>query len=47
VHADPAIVVPGTDHIDPRSWHPTIYNFRHYFDIGEEVGWRSTSDTAD
>ena len=47
VHADPSIVVPGTDHIDPRSWHPTIYNFRHYFDIGEEVGWRSTSDTAD
>jgi flavin reductase (DIM6/NTAB) family NADH-FMN oxidoreductase RutF len=47
VHADPAIVVPGTDHVDPRSWHPTIYSFRHYFDIGDEVGWRATSDTAE
>jgi flavin reductase (DIM6/NTAB) family NADH-FMN oxidoreductase RutF len=47
VHADPAIVVPGTDHVDPRSWHPTIYSFRHYFDIGDEVGWRATSETAD
>jgi flavin reductase (DIM6/NTAB) family NADH-FMN oxidoreductase RutF len=47
VHADPAIVVPGTDHVDPRAWHPTIYSFRHYFDIGDEVGWRATSETAD
>ncbi|WP_198169783.1 flavin reductase family protein [Agromyces laixinhei] len=46
VHAAPEIVVPGTDHVDPNAWHPTIYSFRHYFDIGAEVGWRSTSDTA-
>ena len=47
VHADPTIVVPGTDHVDPRAWHPTVYSFRHYFDIGDEVGWRATSETAD
>ena len=47
VHAAPEIVVPGTDHVDPRAWHPTIYSFRHYFDIGAEVGWRATSETAD
>ncbi|MBM7505959.1 flavin reductase family protein [Agromyces aurantiacus] len=46
VHADPAIVVPGTEHVDPRAWHPTIYSFRHYFDIGAEVGWRATSETT-
>lgn len=46
VHADPAIVAPGTDHIDPRRWEPTIYSFRHYFGIGAEHGHRPTSDTA-
>jgi flavin reductase (DIM6/NTAB) family NADH-FMN oxidoreductase RutF len=46
VHADSSIVVPGTDHIDPGAWHPTIYSFRHYFNVGAEVGWRATSDTA-
>ncbi|MGW9630205.1 flavin reductase family protein [Agromyces sp. NPDC055520] len=45
VHAAREIVVPGTDHVDPRAWQPTIYSFRHYFGIGAEVGWRSTSDT--
>jgi len=46
VHADPAIVAPGTQHIDPRLWEPTIYSFRHYFGIGQEHGHRPTSDTA-
>ncbi|MDI6941897.1 flavin reductase family protein [Microbacterium barkeri] len=46
VHADPRIVAPGTDHIDPRLWEPTIYSFRHYFGIGGEHGHRPTSDTA-
>ncbi|MGC4173968.1 flavin reductase family protein [Demequina sp.] len=46
VHADPAIVAPGTQHIDPRAWEPTIYSFRHYFGIGQEHGHRPTSDTA-
>ncbi|MBL7257201.1 flavin reductase family protein [Paractinoplanes lichenicola] len=38
VHADPRIVVPGTDHVDPAAWNPLIYNFRHYFGLGEERG---------
>ena len=46
VHASPDIVVPGTNHIDPQSWAPTIYSFRHYFGLGTEHGFRPTSDTA-
>ncbi|WP_079150872.1 flavin reductase family protein [Streptomyces sparsogenes] len=38
VHADPRIVVPGTDHVDPASWSPLVYNFRHYFGLGPELG---------
>ncbi|NED89521.1 flavin reductase family protein, partial [Streptomyces sp. SID11233] len=38
VHADPALVVPGTDHIDPAAWSPLVYNFRHYFGLGPELG---------
>ncbi|MFI8849835.1 flavin reductase family protein [Streptomyces sp. NPDC053499] len=38
VHADPGIVVPGTDHIDPAAWSPLVYNFRHYFGLGPELG---------
>jgi len=26
------------DHIDPQSWQPLIYNFRHYFALGRELG---------
>ena len=46
VHASADIVVPGSDRIDPRSWEPTIYSFRHYFGLGAEHGFRPTSDTA-
>ncbi|MFD0163644.1 flavin reductase family protein [Streptomyces decoyicus] len=38
VHADPRIVVPGTDHVDPAAWSPLVYNFRHYFGLGPELG---------
>ncbi|MER5629041.1 flavin reductase family protein [Streptomyces nitrosporeus] len=38
VHADPGIVVPGTDHVDPGAWSPLLYNFRHYFGLGPELG---------
>ncbi|MFJ4438308.1 flavin reductase family protein [Streptomyces sp. NPDC088923] len=38
VHADPVLVVPGTDHIDPAAWSPLVYNFRHYFGLGPELG---------
>lgn len=37
VKADPDIIL--DDHyIDPAKWHPLIYNFRHYFGLGEERG---------
>jgi flavin reductase (DIM6/NTAB) family NADH-FMN oxidoreductase RutF len=38
VHADPEIVVAGTDHIDPRRWTPLLYVFRHYFGTGPDLG---------
>ncbi|MFI1094045.1 flavin reductase family protein [Streptomyces sp. NPDC020917] len=38
VHADSRIVLAGTDHIDPAAWSPLIYNFRHYFGLGPELG---------
>jgi len=46
VHASPEIVVPGTNYINPNTWQPTIYSFRHYFGLGPEHGFRPTSDTA-
>lgn len=45
VHADPEIVVEGTDHVDPGVWKPLIYNFRHYFGLGEELGRSYRSQT--
>ncbi|WP_371516420.1 flavin reductase family protein [Kitasatospora sp. NBC_01300] len=38
VHADPRIVVPGSQHVDPARWSPLIYNFRHYYGLGPELG---------
>jgi flavin reductase (DIM6/NTAB) family NADH-FMN oxidoreductase RutF len=45
VHADPAIVVPGTQHVDPAAWSPLVYNFRHYFGLGPELGHSFRSET--
>ncbi len=45
VHAAPEIVAEG-DHIDPRAWQPLIYSFKHYFGLGDEVGWTRSSPTA-
>jgi flavin reductase (DIM6/NTAB) family NADH-FMN oxidoreductase RutF len=45
VHADPRIVVPGTQHIDPAAWNPLIYNFRHYFGLGPELGQSFRTET--
>jgi hypothetical protein len=28
----------GEDCVDPAKWRPLIYNFRHYFGLGEELG---------
>jgi flavin reductase (DIM6/NTAB) family NADH-FMN oxidoreductase RutF len=46
VHADPRLVVPGTQHVDPGAWSPLIYNFRHYFGLGPELGHTYRSQTA-
>lgn len=45
VHADPDLVVDGTQHIDPARWSPLIYNFRHYFGLGPELGHTYRSQT--
>jgi flavin reductase (DIM6/NTAB) family NADH-FMN oxidoreductase RutF len=45
VHADPRIVIPGTQHIDPAEWSPLIYNFRRYFGLGPELGHTFRSET--
>jgi flavin reductase (DIM6/NTAB) family NADH-FMN oxidoreductase RutF len=45
VHADQRIVVPGTQHVDPERWSPLIYNFRHYFGLGTELGHTFRSET--
>ena len=45
VHADPRIVVPGSQHIDPARWSPLIYNFRHYYGLGQELGHTFRSQT--
>lgn len=38
VHAAPELVLPGTNHIDPGSWSPLLYLFRHYVAKGEHLG---------
>lgn len=45
VHADPRIIIPGTQHIAPDRWSPLIYNFRHYFGLGPELGHSFRSET--
>ncbi|MGV9349300.1 flavin reductase family protein [Streptomyces spiralis] len=45
VHADSSIVIPGTQHIDPTAWSPLVYNFRHYFGLGPELGHTFRSET--
>ncbi|MCX4649581.1 flavin reductase family protein [Streptomyces sp. NPDC058293] len=46
VHAAPRIVVSGSQHIDPAAWSPLIYNFRHYYGLGSELGHSFRSQTA-
>ena len=31
-------IITGTDHINPEKWSPLIYNFRHYYALGEHLG---------
>jgi flavin reductase (DIM6/NTAB) family NADH-FMN oxidoreductase RutF len=37
VHVAENLVV-GENYIDPAKWQPLIYNFRHYFGLGAELG---------
>ena len=37
VHVRKDFILKG-DYIDPAKWQPLIYNFRHYFGLGEELG---------
>ncbi|MDA8346616.1 MAG: flavin reductase family protein [Thermaerobacter sp.] len=37
IHAH-AAVVHDPQHINPVTWRPLIYSFRHYFTLGEELG---------
>jgi len=46
VHADPRILKPGTGLPDPRRWSPLVYEFRHFFTTGEEMGHLPGSLTA-
>jgi flavin reductase (DIM6/NTAB) family NADH-FMN oxidoreductase RutF len=46
VHAAHELVVPGTEHVDPGAWSPLIYNFRHYFGLGAQLGHTFRSETA-
>lgn len=45
VHADPRVLVAGTHHIDPAAWSPLVYNFRHYFGLGPELGHSYRTET--
>lgn len=44
VHAHPTLVV-DERHIAPQRWHPLIYNFRHYFGLGPELGKTFRAET--
>jgi flavin reductase (DIM6/NTAB) family NADH-FMN oxidoreductase RutF len=37
VHVRRDFVLEG-DYVDPLKWQPLIYNFRHYYGLGEELG---------
>lgn len=37
VHAAPQLVA-DERHVNPTAWQPLIYNFRHYFGLGERLG---------
>jgi flavin reductase (DIM6/NTAB) family NADH-FMN oxidoreductase RutF len=37
VHVRPDFILKD-NYIDPTKWQPLVYNFRHYFGLGEELG---------
>ena len=44
VHAHESIIHSG-DYLHPQKWKPLIYNFRHYFGLGGELGKSFRSET--
>jgi flavin reductase (DIM6/NTAB) family NADH-FMN oxidoreductase RutF len=44
VHAETGIVL-GDHYIDPQKWNPLIYNFRHYYGLGQELGKTFRAET--
>lgn len=44
VHAHQNIVI-DDHHVDPSKWSPLIYNFRHYFELGNELGKTFRAET--
>lgn len=38
VHAHAGVIVPGTQHVDPRRYRPLFYVFRHYYGVGPRLG---------
>jgi flavin reductase (DIM6/NTAB) family NADH-FMN oxidoreductase RutF len=44
VHAHENLMY-GPNHIDPQRWRPLIYNFRHYFGLGPELGKSFRAET--
>jgi flavin reductase (DIM6/NTAB) family NADH-FMN oxidoreductase RutF len=44
VHARPEILA-DSHHIAPDAWRPLIYNFRHYFGLGQELGKTFRAET--
>ncbi|MDN4526042.1 flavin reductase family protein [Fictibacillus fluitans] len=44
VHAH-SNITSGENHVDPARWNPLIYNFRHYFGLGKELGKTYRSET--
>jgi flavin reductase (DIM6/NTAB) family NADH-FMN oxidoreductase RutF len=37
IHAS-ELILKNQNHIDPNQWNPLIYNFRHYYGLGKELG---------
>ncbi len=44
VHAHEDIIL-SENYVDPRKWSPLIYNFRHYFSLGKELGKTFRAET--
>jgi flavin reductase (DIM6/NTAB) family NADH-FMN oxidoreductase RutF len=44
VHAHEEIML-NDNHVNPQKWSPLIYNFRHYFGLGGELGKTFRSET--